>query len=373
MAELGFRVLHKEGRSRARVGELRTAHGTVATPAFMPVGSQATVKGLASDELAGLGFEMILCNAYHLYLRPGHRLIGELGGLHRFMGWAGAILTDSGGYQVFSLASLCEVSDDGVTFQSHLDGSLHHLTPELVVEIQESLGSDVAMTLDECLRYPATVEAAGAALARTTRWARRCRDARHRPDQMLFGIVQGAHYPDLRARAAAALVEFGFDGYALGGLSVGEDKPAMHAALDAAVAELPESAPRYLMGVGTPEDLLEGVARGIDLFDCVMPTRHGRTGWLFTSFGRVLIKNTQYARDESPVDPACACPVCRSYSRAYLRHLFLAREMLGVRLNTIHNLHYFQTLMADARDAVRGARLAEFQEQFYAKREACRA
>src|SRR5207245_968434 len=238
MGARGFRVLQREGHSRARVGELSTAHGVVQTPAFMPVGSQATVKGLSSDDLTGLGFEMVLCNAYHLYLRPGHQLIAELGGLHRFMGWSRSILTDSGGYQVFSLAPLCKVSDDGVTFQSHLDGSLHYLTPERVLEIQESLGADVAMTLDECLRYPA------------------------------------------------------------------------------AVAELPVSAPRYLMGVGTPEDLIEGVAHGVDLFDCVMPTRHGRTGWLFTSFGRVLIKNAQYARDESPVDPACSCLVCRSYSRA---------------------------------------------------------
>jgi queuine tRNA-ribosyltransferase len=373
MAEQGFRVLQRDGRSRARVGELQTAHGVVATPAFMPVGSQATVKGLSSEELTGLGFEMILCNAYHLYLRPGHRLIEELGGLHRFMGWPGSILTDSGGYQVLSLATLCKVSDDGVTFQSHLDGSLHHLTPELVIEIQESLGPDVAMILDECLPYPATVEAAENALARTTRWARRCLDARRRPDQMLFGIVQGAHYQELRARAAAELAEIGFDGYALGGLSVGEDKPAMYAALDAAVAELPEPAPRYLMGVGTPEDLIEGVAHGIDLFDCVMPTRHGRTGWLFTSFGRVLIKNAQYARDESPVDPDCTCIVCRSYSRAYLRHLFLAKEMLGVRLNTIHNLHYFKALMTGIRDAVCQGRLAEFSEQFHARRAVCEA
>jgi len=373
MATLGFQVTHQDGPSRARTGFLQTAHGAVATPAFMPVGSQATVKGLSSEELTGLGFEMILCNAYHLYLRPGHHLIEELGGLHRFMGWPGAILTDSGGYQVLSLASLCKVSDDGVTFQSHLDGSLHHLTPELVVDIQESLGPDVAMILDECLPYPATMDAAEAALARTTRWARRCRDARRRSDQMLFGIVQGAHYPDLRARAAASLAEIGFDGYALGGLSVGEDKPALYAALDAAVAELPASAPRYLMGVGTPEDLIEGVAHGVDLFDCVMPTRHGRTGWLFTSFGRVLIKNAQYAKDESPIDPACACLVCRTYSRAYLRHLFMTKEMLGVRLNTIHNLHYFKALMAGIREAAREGRVREFQEQFHVKREACQA
>jgi len=373
MARLGFQVTHQDGSSRARTGLLQTAHGVVATPAFMPVGSQATVKGISSEELTSLGFEMILCNAYHLYLRPGHRVIEDMGGLHRFMGWPGAILTDSGGYQVLSLAALCKVSDDGVTFQSHLDGSLHHLTPELVVEIQESFGPDVAMILDECLPYPAPMDAAERAMTRTTQWARRCRDARRRSDQMLFGIVQGAHYPDLRARAAAALAEMGFDGYALGGLSVGEEKPALYAALDAAVAELPASAPRYVMGVGTPEDLIEGVAHGVDLFDCVMPTRHGRTGWLFTSFGRVLIKNAQYAKDESPIDPDCACSVCRAYSRAYLRHLFMAKEMLGARLNTIHNLHYFQTLMASIREAVREGRLQEFQKHFHVQREACQA
>lgn len=373
MASYGFRVLHGGGQSRARVGEWRTAHGSVTTPAFMPVGSQATVKGLSPDELTSLGAEMILCNAYHLYLRPGHRLIAEQGGLHRFMGWPRGILTDSGGYQIFSLASLCKVSDDGVTFQSHLDGSLHHLTPELAIEIQEALGADVAMTFDECLRYPSTLEAAEASLIRTTAWAQRCRDARRRSDQAVFGIVQGGHYPTLRARAAASLVEIGFDGYALGGLSVGEEKTVMHAAIETAVAELPDSAPRYLMGVGTPEDLIEGVARGIDLFDCVMPTRHGRTGWLFTSFGRVLIKNAQHARDESPIDPACACLVCRTYSRAYLRHLFLAKEMLGLRLNSLHNLHYIFNLMAELREAVREGRLAEYRERFLAMREPCQA
>lgn len=373
MASYGFRILHRESQSRARAGELRTAHGLVATPAFMPVGSQATVKGLAPEDLLHVGAEMILCNAYHLYLRPGHRLIEGLGGLHRFMGWPRAILTDSGGYQIFSLAPLCKVSDEGVTFQSHLDGTLHHLTPELAIEIQQALGADVIMTLDECVRYPAEAEAAEASLRRTTEWARRSREAWRGSDQALFGIVQGAHYPELRAKAAGALVRLGFDGYALGGLSVGEDKVTMRAAIEATVAELPESAPRYLMGVGTPEDLLEGVMRGIDLFDCVMPTRHGRTGWLFTSFGRVLIRNAQYAHDESPVDPACECSVCRTYSRAYLRHLFLAKEMLGVRLNTLHNLHYILRFMRDLRESVLADHLGEFRERFYAARETCEA
>jgi queuine tRNA-ribosyltransferase len=370
MAIPGFTLCKKEGR--ARLGELQTTHGEVTTPAFMPVGSQATVKGISPEELTELGAEMILCNAYHLYLRPGHQTIHDLGGLHGFMGWSGSILTDSGGYQIFSLAPLCKVSDEGVAFQSHLDGSLHHLTPEVAVEIQEALGADIAMTLDECLRYPATMEAAEASLRRTNAWARRCRQARRHPDQALFGIVQGGHYPDLRARAAAEVASIGFDGYALGGLSVGEEKEMMHTAIEASVAELPESAPRYLMGVGTPEDLLEGVSRGIDLFDCVMPTRHGRTGSLFTSFGRLLIKNAQYAKDESPIDPACSCPVCRKYSRAYLRHLFLAKEMLGVRLNTLHNLHYILQFMREMREAIRQSRLAEFRSAFYT-RAACRA
>jgi len=366
---LKFELQTTDGKARA--GLIETAHGLVDTPAFMPVGTQGAVKAIEPRELHDAGAQIILGNTYHLYLRPGHRLIEELGGLHRFMGWPRAILTDSGGFQVFSLAPLCTVSADGVTFQSHLDGSLHHLTPKLAIEIQESLGADVAMTFDECLRYPATAEAAEASLVRTTDWAKRCRDARRRADQALFGIVQGGHYPILRARAAAALVDIGFDGYALGGLSVGEDKQTMHAAIEASVAELTESAPRYLMGVGTPEDLIEGVARGMDLFDCVMPTRHGRTGWLFTSFGRVLIKNAQYAKDESPVDPACACPVCRTYSRAYLRHLFLAKEMLGVRLNTLHNLHYILNLMAELREAIRAGRLTEYRERFHAMRGVC--
>ena len=373
MGATNFKVLHQAADSRARCGQLRTSHGPVATPVFMPVGSQATVKGISPEELTSLGAEMILCNAYHLYLRPGHQVIRDLGGLHRFMGWSGSMLTDSGGYQIFSLAPLCKVSDDGVSFQSHLDGSLHYLTPETAIEIQQALGADVAMTLDECLRYPVSYEAAQLSLQRTTAWAHRCRDVHRRPDQALFGIVQGAHYPELRARAAASVVSIGFDGYALGGLSVGEDKPAMHAAIDAAVAELPDAAPRYLMGVGTPEDLLEAVTRGVDLFDCVMPTRHGRTGWLFTTQGRLSIKNAQYSKDEAPVDPNCSCLVCRKYSRAYLRHLFMAREMLGVRLNTLHNLHYILQFMRDLREAVQQDRLGQFRAAFYAMREACQA
>ena len=368
-----FELIVQDRHTKARHGRLTTEHGVIHTPAFMPIGTQGTVKAVTPRELRELKAQIILGNTYHLFVRPGIDVMQHFGGLHRFMNWDGPILTDSGGYQIFSLAPLCKVSEEGVTFQSHLDGSLHHLTPETAIEIQEALGSDIAMILDECLRYPATREAAEASLRRTNAWARRCREAHHRSDQALFGIVQGGHYPDLRARAAAEVAGIGFDGYALGGLSVGEDKAMMHHAIEMSVAELPETAPRYLMGVGTPEDLLEGVSRGIDLFDCVMPTRHGRTGWLFTSFGRLLIKNAQYAKDESPIDPACACPVCRKYSRAYLRHLFLAKEMLGVRLNTLHNLHHILQFMRDLREAIQQERFPAFRTAFYAAREACQA
>ncbi len=351
----------------ARLGRLITAHGGVDTPAFMPVGSAGTVKGVEPEDLQALGFGMILCNAYHLYLRPGHELVAELGGLHRFMSWPGAVLTDSGGFQIFSLAKMCRVTDDGVTFQSHLDGSTHHITPERAVEIQEGLGSDLAMVLDQCVALPSSRDDVEGALRRTMLWARRCLEARRRSDQGLFGIVQGGQHADLRARAAGELVRLGFDGYAVGGLSVGEEKAVMHAMLEASVPELPPDRPRYLMGVGMPEDLVEGVARGIDLFDCVIPTRHGRTGWLFTSSGRVVIKQAQYARDERPLDPACTCAVCAKYSRAYLHHLFMAKEMLGPRLNTLHNLHYFAGLMQRIRSAIGQGRFAEFRRSFHAR------
>ncbi len=352
----------------ARLGRLTTAHGDVDTPAFMPVGSVGTVKGVEPGDLQALGFGMILCNAYHLYLRPGHELVAELGGLHRFMSWPGAVLTDSGGFQIFSLAKMCRVTDDGVTFQSHLDGSSHHITPERAVEIQEGLGADVAMVLDHCVALPSSRDAVEEALRRTMLWARRSLAARRRAGQGLFGIVQGGPHADLRARAAAELVRLGFDGYAVGGLSVGEEKAVMHAMLEATVPDLPQDRPRYLMGVGMPEDLVEGVARGIDLFDCVIPTRHGRTGWLFTSSGRVVIKQAQYARDERPLDPVCACTVCARYSRAYLHHLFMAKEMLGARLNTLHNLHHFAVLMQRIRSAIGQGQFAEFRRDFHAQR-----
>ncbi|MEW6325188.1 MAG: tRNA guanosine(34) transglycosylase Tgt [Nitrospirota bacterium] len=365
-----FQVFATDPSSAARAGCLSTPHGEVATPAFMPVATAGAVKGLAPQELTQLGAQMLLANAYHLYLRPGHRLIADLGGLHRFMAWPGPILTDSGGFQVFSLAKLCAIDDDGVSFRSHLDGSLHRFTPELAIDVQTALGADLVMTFDECLPYPCEETRAEAAWARTFRWAMRCRAAHRalRPASALFGIVQGSVYPRLRRQSAQQLAEAEFDGYALGGLCVGEPKAQTLAAVEESVAALPPPAPRYLMGVGLPEDLVEGVWRGIDLFDCVMPTRHARTGWLFTSTGRILIKQARYARDESPIDPACACETCRTHSRAYLRHLFVANELLAVRLHTTHNLYYYLTLMRRMREAIAAGRLGEFRREFYRMR-----
>lgn len=364
-----FQLLTVDPSGRARRGRLTTPHGTVETPAFMPVGTAGAVKAVTPVEVRALGAEMILANAYHLYLRPGHRLIADLGGLHRFMGWPGPILTDSGGFQVFSLARLCAIDDDGVTFRSHLDGSQHRFTPELAIEIQESLGVDVAMVFDECLPYPCPEERARAAWARTFQWAVRSRAACRRAGTALFGIVQGGVWPALRRQSAADLVGIGFDGYAIGGLCVGEPKEQTHLAIEESTAVLPGGAPRYLMGVGLPEDLVEGVWRGADLFDCVMPTRHARTGWLFTATGRLLIKHARYATDERPIDAACGCDTCRTYSRAYLRHLFLAKEPLAARLHTVHNLYYYLSLMRRLREAIEAGRLAEFRTDFYRMRE----
>ena len=363
-----FRVLHRESRTAARVGQLQTTHGVIDTPTFMPVGTQASVKGISPQELREVGVQMILANAYHLYLRPGHQLIRDLGGLHRFMAWDGPILTDSGGYQVMSLGDNCAVTDDGAEFKSHLDGSLHHVTPERSMEIQEALGADVAMVFDECLAFPASREAVEPSVRRTTAWAQRCREVHRRPDQALFGIVQGAHYPDLRRKSAREIVSIGFDGYAIGGVSVGEGKPLMYEMVEQTSAELPESSPRYLMGVGLPEDLVECAARGVDLFDCVAPTRHGRTGWLYTTTGRIQIKNAKHIHEEEPIDAACACYTCRHFSRAYLRHLFISRELFGLRLNTIHNLHMLTQLMRDIREAINGDHLDEFRVAFYTRR-----
>jgi queuine tRNA-ribosyltransferase len=364
-----FSLLQGKGEIGARLGRLSTAHGVIETPAFMPVGTLGPVKGIDPSDLEQLGFRLMLNNAYHLYLRPGHKIVAEMGGLHRFTGWPGAILTDSGGFQIFSLAKLCNVTDEGVSFQSHLDGSTHFITPETAIEVEEALGADIMMAFDHCVALPAEREAVRDAVRRTTLWAERCQASRRRRDQALFGIVQGGLEADLRVASARDLVGLGFEGYAVGGLSVGESKAEMYAMLDVTVPELPASKPRYLMGVGMPEDLIEGAARGIDLFDCVVPSRHGRTGSLFTSFGRVVIKQARYVRDEQPIDPACGCPVCSRYSRAYLHHLFQVKEMLSSRLNTIHNLWYFADLMGQVRSAIAQGTLRSFREEFYRSRD----
>jgi len=363
-----FRELCRSSRGPARRGRLYTAHGVVETPAFMPVGTQATIKALTPEELKDCGAQIILGNTYHLYLRPGHDTIRKLGGLHRFMGWDGPILTDSGGFQLYSLAALKEVDRDGATFRSHIDGSLHRLTPELVVEIQEALGSDVMMCLDDCIPYPAGDEEIRRASDLTTSWAKRCLNAKTRQDLLLFSIIQGGMSHNWRKRSALELLELGCDGYAIGGLSVGEPKGLMLEMIDITRPLIPDKYPVYAMGLGTPEDLVEGVARGIDMFDCVMPTRNARNGMLFTSFGHIVIKNSRFAEDPRPIDPVCTCYTCRHYSRAYLRHLFIARELLAYRLNTIHNLHYFLHLMEEMRRAIETDSFEAFRERFYSKK-----
>jgi queuine tRNA-ribosyltransferase len=364
--------LTKTGAGTAgRIGRFTTSHGAVSTPVFMPVGTQATVKTLSPEDLESIGAEIILSNTYHLFLRPGHELVRDFGGLHGFMGWRRPVLTDSGGFQVFSLAELRKVTDEGVTFQSHIDGGAKHfITPEYAVEIQEALGADIIMAFDECIPYPATRDYAEESLERTHRWAKRCREAKKETGQALFGIVQGGMYPDLRKRSAETLVDIGFDGYAVGGLSVGETKPLMYEMLEAVVPSLPVEQPRYLMGVGTPEDLVEGVDRGIDMFDCVMPTRNARNGTFFTSFGKLVIRNSRYERDRDPLDPNCRCYTCRTFSRAYLRHLFNAGEVLALRLGTIHNLTFYLDLMCQIRSSIELGRFREFKREFLAKREA---
>jgi queuine tRNA-ribosyltransferase len=362
---LSFRITHEESAGLARVGLLTTGRGEVVTPAFMPVGSLGNVRSVDGEELLKMGYGLILNNAYHLFLRPGHKIVEELGGVHRFTAWPGAILTDSGGFQVFSLAKFCKVTDEGVIFQSHIDGSSRFISPETSIEIQEALGADIIMAFDHVVALPSSPEQVRDAAKRTSLWARRCLSAKRRTDQSLFGIVQGGLDRTLRVESARDLRSIGFDGYAVGGLSVGEEKADMYAMLDVTVPELPSAKPRYLMGVGMPEDLVEGVARGIDMFDCVVPSRHGRTGWLFTSFGRVVIKQARYVRDEQPIDTDCRCPVCTRYTRAYLHHLFMVKEMLGARLNTIHNLWFFSELMRQIREAIRGGTFQEFRRQFH--------
>ncbi len=365
-----FTLIRQSSQCPARRGQVATRHGLFQTPVFMPVGTQATVKAVTPAELTKLGAEIILANTYHLFLRPGHQLVQELGGLHRFMGWPGAILTDSGGFQIFSLKDLTRISEEGAAFKSHLDGANLFLSPEDAVRVQEALGSDIMMNLDTCIPYPASREETIQATALTGRWARRSRTAQSREGgQLLFGIVQGGMYPDLRAQAVEELTEIGFDGYALGGLSVGEPKELMLDLTEHTARLMPKDHPIYLMGVGTPEDLVEGVWRGVDMFDCVMPTRNARNGLLFTSQGKVAIKNAQYQRDSRPLDEHCGCYVCRHFSRAYLRHLYLAREILASTLNSIHNLHYYVGLMAGIRQALEEDRFAEFRREFYHRRQ----
>ena len=380
--EFPFEVL-KTDPTGARLGRLTTPHGVIDTPAFMPVGTQGTVKGLTQQALGELGVKILLGNTYHLYLRPGHERIRRLGGLHRFMSWPGAILTDSGGFQVFSLADLRKVTDDGVIFRSHLDGSEHFLTPEKSIEIQQALGSDIAMVLDECIEYPADRERAASAVKRTTEWARRCRDFSRAPmesghanadaitpGQVLFAIVQGGTHADLRRESARQLLDLDFPGYAVGGLAVGEPHALTCEMAAAATAELPADRPRYLMGVGFPEQLADYVACGIDMMDCVLPTRNARNGCLFTSVGRINIKNAIYADDSRPLDERCSCMVCRTYSRAYLRHLFLANEILASILNSHHNIAFYLDIMAKIRQAIAFGELAEFSSELQARIEA---
>jgi queuine tRNA-ribosyltransferase len=359
-----FEVLKKDNNSRARLGRCHTAHGVFHTPAFIPVGTQATVKAMTPEELRDLGAEIILSNTYHLYLRPGHERIRRLGGLHRFMHWEHPLLTDSGGFQVFSLNSLVKVSEEGVEFQSHLDGSRHFITPEKAIAIQEALGADIIMCLDECTPYPASHEEAECSLQRTLKWSRRCRESHQASHQALFGIVQGGMYSDLRQKGVEVLVEIGFDGYALGGLSVGENKESMARVIGETAPLLPENLPRYVMGLGMPGDMIEAVREGVDMFDCVLPTRNARNGMLFTRSGKMAIKNAKYAEDPSPIEPGCPCYTCRNYSRAYLRHLYFAEEILAFRLNTIHNLHFYLTFMREMRQAIAEDRLDGFIQHF---------
>ena len=349
---------------KARLGELVIRGKKVPTPVFMPVASQATVKTLTSGDVRGIGFGIILSNTYHLYLRPGIETIERLGGLHKFMDWDGGILTDSGGYQIFSLSRLRKLTDEGVVFRSHIDGSEHLLTPELAVQYQESLGSDIAMVLDECPAHDETIDKTRLSMKRTHLWAKRCLDTHNRNDQALFGIVQGGVYPELRRESAEYLSSFDFHGYAIGGLSVGEPKEVTGEVVDATIPYLPEDKPRYLMGVGSPEDLFEGVSRGIDMFDCVLPTRVARNGSLFTAKGRVNISNARFTQMEEPLDPDCDCYCCRTFSASYLHHLFNTKELLAYRLATLHNLTFIHNLMEKIRTSINERTFDSYKKEF---------
>lgn len=367
MTETSFQIHARDGRARA--GVLRLPRGEIRTPAFMPVGTAATVKAMLPDSVRATGADILLGNTYHLMLRPGAERVARLGGLHRFMNWNRPILTDSGGFQVMSLAELRKLTEEGVTFRSHVDGSLHSLTPESSMEIQRLLGSDIVMAFDECPALPATEAAVAASMRLSMRWARRSRDAfGDRPGHMLFGIMQGGVTRELREESAEALKAIGFDGYAIGGLAVGEGQAAMFGVLDYAPGCLPEDRPRYLMGVGKPDDIVGAVLRGVDMFDCVLPTRSGRTGQALTRRGQVNVKNARHAEDPRPIDPECGCPCCRGYSRAYLHHVYKAGEIIASMLLTWHNLRYYQELMAGLREAIAAGRLAAFVRDFDAAR-----
>ncbi|MBN1275952.1 MAG: tRNA guanosine(34) transglycosylase Tgt [Deltaproteobacteria bacterium] len=360
-----FRIIHKSTSGKARVGEIETAHGSFKTPVFMPVGTQGSVKAVSPDDLLDADVEIILANTYHLYLRPGHKIIENLGGLHQFMNWHGPILTDSGGFQVYSLSKLRSITERGVTFQSHIDGSKHLIGPEEAMEIQKALGADIIMAFDECAPYPSDYEYVLNSVRLTTLWSRRCLEYKTNDAQALFGIVQGGMYNDLREMSARELVRMDFDGYALGGLSVGEDRETRSRVINESRDFLPEHKPIYLMGVGTPEDLIESVMLGIDMFDCVMPTRNARNGTLFTKKGKLAIKNSRYINDHRPVDEHCQCYTCSNYSRAYLRHLFMSRELLSYRLNTIHNIYYYTHLMEEIRQAILKDNFSDYRKNFY--------
>jgi len=350
----------------ARAGELVTPHGVVPTPVFLPVGSQATVKTLTPEDIKDIGLRMVLANTYHLYLRPGIDVIEKMGGLHKFMAWDGAMLTDSGGYQIFSLAPLCRVSDEGVTFRSHIDGSEHFMTPELAIQYQEALGADVIMVLDECPAYGESLEKMRKAMIRTHQWAERCRQAHQRRDQALYAIVQGGTFSELRRQSAEYLTALDFSGYAIGGLSIGEPKETTLAITEETAAWLPENKPRYLMGVGSPEDIVEGVARGIDVFDSALPTRVARNGALFTGQGRRNVRNAAFSRMDEPVDPDCDCYTCRTFTAAYLSHLFRSEELLAYRLATIHNLRFISNLVRKLRSAIIDGTFNAFRDEFWA-------
>jgi len=367
-----FKVTATSKDSRARAGVIHTARGRVDTPVFMPVGTLGSVKSLSPEELVQAGAQIILGNTYHLYLRPGIEVIDKFKGLHGFIHWDGPILTDSGGFQVFSLAQLARLSEDGVTFQSHIDGSRHLLTPEKAIKIQTCLGSDIMMCLDTCIQYPATREQTLAALETTTQWARRCRQAWRETENTsntLFGIVQGGMFKELRRKSAEDLTGIGFSGYAIGGLSVGEPAEMMADIADFTLPLLPQDRPRYIMGVGTPENLIELAALGADMFDCVLPTRNARNGQLFKQTGAINISNARFKYDTAPIDADCRCYTCRHYSRAYLRHLYMARELLAYRLNTIHNIHYFVNFIKGLREAILNDAFGSFRKDFYRKLE----